>query len=426
MTVSHAHGRSDELTGWNADRCPGILALHRAEDGWLARIRLPGGRISPDQLEAVARLAGDGNGLVDLTARANLQVRGLSAGSGVRAAELLGAVGLLPSAIHERVRNVLASPVAGRHKDSLTAIDDLITQLDDTLCLDTNLAQLPGRFLFGIDDGSGLLRNEDLDVALFAEPTGSEEGSPPLFRLALGGVWMTARVTRESAVSIALDAARAFVGHSASERERIWRVRDLPGGGASLAGELGLEVDADQAPTDRISRALPVGLLEQNDGRVAVTALPPLGRLDGDLLTALAAAARRSESDVRLSPWRTLTIVDVATGQANVVMSELRRIGLQIEPNGWQALSACAGLGACEKARVNVRDAAARRAGDRSSFSAIEHWSACERRCGTPRAATVSIYALEDCLVLEDGSSRRAAKSTDEVLSMLAAEVTGE
>ena len=41
------------------DACPGALETHRAADGELARIRLPGGVITAAQLEAVALAAID-------------------------------------------------------------------------------------------------------------------------------------------------------------------------------------------------------------------------------------------------------------------------------------------------------------------------------------------------------------------------------
>ena len=95
-----------------SDACPGVFAPHDAADGALARIRLPGGVIGAAALRVVADCAQDlGDGRVHLTSRGNLQLRGLSR-SGALAARLADA-GLLPSATHERVRNVLASPLAG-------------------------------------------------------------------------------------------------------------------------------------------------------------------------------------------------------------------------------------------------------------------------------------------------------------------------
>ncbi|MDX6389204.1 MAG: precorrin-3B synthase, partial [Streptosporangiaceae bacterium] len=51
-----------------ADACPGILDLHEARDGHVARIRLPGGYATGRRLRGLAALASRfGNGCVDLT-----------------------------------------------------------------------------------------------------------------------------------------------------------------------------------------------------------------------------------------------------------------------------------------------------------------------------------------------------------------------
>src|SRR3954469_20130019 len=121
------------------DRCPGALSLHAAEDGALARVRLPGGRLDAAGRAAVAAVAELGNGIVEITPRATAQVRGLPDGAGEQVATLLAAGGLLPSLAHDRVRNVLASPLGGA--------DDVVDALDRGLCADARLASLPGRFL---------------------------------------------------------------------------------------------------------------------------------------------------------------------------------------------------------------------------------------------------------------------------------------
>jgi sulfite reductase beta subunit-like hemoprotein len=300
------------------DRCPGVLRLHEAADGLLARVRLPGGRLSPAALWAVATGAGLGNGIIELTSRASLQIRGLSDGA---ISAILEEAGLLPSVTHERVRNILASPLAGRHPRSSWNTDATVAQLDAAICDDPELAALSGRFLFGVDDGAGLLGHR---VDVLIGPGGS--------------------------VSEALDAAHGALSEPAT---------------------------AAIAPTAE-PRLVP-GRTSQRDGRIALTFMPPLARLDR--ATALTLAEMGHE--LRLSVHRSFSILDVEPGDVTRLEHDLAGLGLVTDAgSGWVGLSACAGQGACANARFDVRAAAAERAELRGPNAPPEHWSACERHCG--------------------------------------------
>ena len=97
----------------DTDACPGALQVHQAADGALVRVRLPGGMITAAQLAALAGAAtGFGSGTLELTARGNMQLRAITDVTAV--AEAIAGAGLLPSATHERVRNIVASPLSGR------------------------------------------------------------------------------------------------------------------------------------------------------------------------------------------------------------------------------------------------------------------------------------------------------------------------
>lgn len=368
--------------------CPGVFDMHEAADGWLARIRLPGGMVSAAQLAAIAELAGEGNGLVELTARANLQVRGLPPESDAPFVEALEAVGLLPSRTHERIRNVLASPLAGRHPRSLCTTDHLVDELDRALCADIELAQLPQRFLFALDDGGGALA-PTADVALAAC---GEDG----FRLLLGSIPTDTVVPGRQAAKVALMAARAFL---AVNEGGGWRVAELPDGARAIAERLGARL----APTFELpaSIAIPPGRCEQSDGRFALTALPPLGRLDPQVVSALAALARAYASSIRVAATKSLSFVDLELSAVGRLAGALQELGLVTEPgSGWEGLSACAGLRACAKARVDVRAAASERAAVRGPGARREHWSACERRCGEPRSVPLGVAASGDAVAV--------------------------
>ena len=322
------------------DHCPGVLRLHAAADGPLARVRLPGGRLDARGLRGLASAAELGNGIVELTSRAGVQLRGIR--DPEACAQMLASTGLLPSATHDRVRNIIASPVAGRHSDSRAETDTLVAELDRQLCADPGLAGLSGRFLFAIDDGAGLVGHV-ADVTLVAV-------GPDRFRLA------GREVTRADAAPAALAEARRLLAGSSGP----------PAAGA-------------------VKRVGP-GPLRQTDGRVALTVMPRLARLDPHTLRALADLA----DDVRLSSARTLTLVDLEPEVVDHTKSALVAAGLIADPaSGWVGLTACAGEGACPKARYRVRAAAARRAAERGPGAPPEHFAGCDRLCGCPEDAVI-------------------------------------
>jgi sulfite reductase beta subunit-like hemoprotein len=218
--------------------------------------------------------------------------------------------------------------------------DGVVAELDRRLCADPALAGLSGRFLFAVDDGSGLL-GRGADVTLTA--TGPD-------RFTLGG-------------------------------------RELPAGEAITAA-LALARSGHGAPLPEVADPghLRLGPLRQRDGRVALTVLPRLARLAPADLDALAELG----DDVRLSARRTLTLVDLDPGVAQATGRRLRELGLiDDEGSGWWGLSACAGLGACARAERDVRALAAARAGQRRGGDPPEHFAACARHCGRPAGAEV-------------------------------------
>ncbi len=381
-----------------ADACPGVLRLHEAADGHLARVRAPGGRLDVRAVRALADAAALGNDIVELTSRAGLQVRGLPPDCGEALAGILARGGLLPSLAHDRVRNIVAAPLAGRAPAALADIDPIVDALDGALCADAALARLPGRFLFAVDDGTRALEPLHADVALVAERGGS-------FRLLLDGLATSLVVEPADAPDAALRAAHAFLVARTEDGDGAWRVRELRDGARGLARQLGLTAvapDADRA-TPAAGR---LGVSTQRDGLVAVTVLPPLARLGRAQLLRLAdLASAPGVSDtpeaapaagVRVSPWRTLTFVDVPPSAAAGLRDELQALGLAAsDASGWAGLSACAGLGACARALVDVRARAAERAAERDESSPTEHWSGCERRCGEPADAALRFVATE-------------------------------
>ena len=153
------------------DRCPGVLRPWPADDGALVRVRLPGGRLPRRGLAALAEVArAHGDGQLHLTGRANLQLRALPwDGDALLGAvvEDVDAAGLLPSRSHELARNIMCSPLTGL-TGGRADLRGTTGELDARLQASPTLRDLPGRFLFVLDDGRGDLVDRETDLGAVA------------------------------------------------------------------------------------------------------------------------------------------------------------------------------------------------------------------------------------------------------------------
>ncbi|MBV9818871.1 MAG: hypothetical protein JOZ07_11035 [Solirubrobacterales bacterium] len=280
------------------DRCPGVLRLHEAADGWLARVRLPGGRLAAEALRAIADVAQRGNGIIELTSRASLQIRGLVAGDGVACAEILGEAGLLPSPSHDRVRNILASPVAGRHPQSAADVDDAVRELDAAVCADDALARLSGRFLFAVLDGSPTLdaRRADAVVA-------PRQNRAAAIHAAQAPTTLTPGVLRQRDGLVAVTAAVPLARLHPSTARILAGLAARHGTDVRIAPERTVTL-VDIAPTEADGVVLELssrGLVTRPSGWDGLTACAGRGacaKAESDVRAlAVAAAARRAPGD---------------------------------------------------------------------------------------------------------------------------------
>jgi sulfite reductase beta subunit-like hemoprotein len=383
------------------------------------------------QLRALADAGRLGSDIVELTSRAGVQIRGLVTepagasgevtddavdGVGGELERILTDAGLLPSATHDRVRNVLASPLGGRHPEALGRTDTVVRELDRLICADPRLADLPGRFVLELDDASRIGRTAVADIALRAAVPST--AGDDRFDLVLAGVPTDLSASSAAAASLGAAAARAFVDLRADRATDVWHVRDLPDGPAEIARWLGGRVFRPHPLPAR--RASPVGVAEQPDGRHAVSGLARLGRLGATQLDGLAEICP-GPGAVRVSPWKTITIVDVPADESPAVLGRLAGLGFVVSPgSGWVGLTACAGVGACASARIDVRGLAARRvAGGRPAGT--EHWSGCERRCGEPAGASITVGPTGDRIAVRIDGRRQVVATPADVLDRLAA-----
>lgn len=240
------------------------------------RIRLPGGHLTPPQLDA---LASHGADVLELTGRGNIELSPPvepAADPGVS----------LP--------DIVASPLTGR-VGAFGDVRGLVRELDTAVHATGELARLPRGFGICLDDGRG-------DVAGLGTDLGAQ-----------------------------LDGARARLlvdGRTTNLTVDIGDVVDALVGAAVRATEspdpthyfddvvLGDTAGAHTRP--------PIGWLEQNDGSVTLGAGVPLGRLSAELAQYVVAIDR----PVAVTPWRSILIFDLDEGSADVVLRVLAPRGL--------------------------------------------------------------------------------------------------
>jgi precorrin-3B synthase len=381
-----------------------VLRLAAAADGFIARVRLPGGLVSAEQLRVLAWLAGElGDGRIELTSRGNVQLRGLAADAAGPLSDALWRAGLLPSPSHDRVRNVLASPLAGLDRGpDLTGI---VRALDAALCARPRLAELSGRFLFAVDDGRGDVAGLGADVVATVRPDGAVvnglsvrqagvQGNDVLAEVALHAGSAETGGMRDDVVAAMLACAEAFLDLRAELDNAAWRVAGLPGGAARVRAAVSARLGLAACPEERgaATTARPVGLVAaQEAGRDSVVLLAPLGRLTAATLNWV--ADRVAGQAARITPWRSVVLPGLA--DAPGVLREAAGLGFGTdEASPWLRVTACAGRPGCASALADVQ-------ADAAEFAArwpgrIVHVSGCARHCGRPAATEVDVTATSE------------------------------
>jgi precorrin-3B synthase len=333
----------------------------------VVRLRVPGGRIGSDALVALTGLGGT----LQLTSRGNVQLRGVVDAGLAELTEQVAALGLLPSTSHELVRNVVASPLTGL-TSGRPDLRPMISELDVAICEVPELAELPGRFLFAIDDGSADVWSVDFDIGYLA--LNHSEGL-----LAVGKNHAGARqgkpVRRAEATAEMVHVAADFVRARRHGRGSGWRIWDLDDSHPDLQ---------DLPATVSVGRPdlrTPLGVI----GR-ALCAGVPLGFLTSAQAAAISVAA--GGGPVVITPWRSVVIPDTDGS-----LPLLAGVGLVLDPaSPWSKITACVGSPGCAKSLIDTRAVAADLA--RHAPRRPVHVSGCERRCGAPAIAHDELVGL--------------------------------
>jgi precorrin-3B synthase len=445
--------------------CPSLSAPMETGDGLLVRLNPVDSSITPVQLAEIARAAGRfGNGMLEITARGSLQIRGLTDASARLLADFVDGLGI-------DVRTgvpVETAPLAGLDPQEIADPRPLAAAIRAGIAR-LELADRLGPKVSVVVDGGGrsMLDGVKADVRLTAEM----QGGVLVWRLALAGNAAGARVIAMLAEAEARDAVVEHLSRLAGLGK--WgRARDLLGNleasslvappsglpaispsrgeiapiahacshtSASAATSQALALSAratlpisppeggpkdgrdrrlapsgrtEGGATERDAAVLPFGTpIPLTDSGIALRVALPFGSVDAATLAHFAdALASLDIAELRLCPERSLLILCISDTQFLAARGTALAAGLITDAADPRlAIVACAGAPACASGHYATKvlaEAVAREAPHLLPIGAKLHLSGCDKRCAEPSGPSVALIGREHgCAIVANGTS---------------------
>ncbi len=351
----------------------------------LMRVRLPGGTITPAEIQAVADVAERfGSGAVELTARANLQIRGLRPTDVPAAAAHLVRHGLADAdPERDARRDVVGSPLTGHDPTELADIGALVTDVARHLAAAPGLEGLPPKFSAVIDDGGAAsVRGVPADVALGA--VRAVEGRI-VVQLELGrplddNDGSVACISVGDIEPLVVAAAQRCAQEGKRMEELVTQV-----GRTELLESLTARTGIHWAPAPRprAAEARIGARAHVRADRVNLGAAPLLGRTSPAALRSVAALVEDTNAQIRCTPWRGIVLLGVARADQATAAAALARVGFSPDPaDPVHRVSACVGLPGCASSRADTGRAARALLDAPGTLTGRIHLSGCEKRCG--------------------------------------------
>jgi precorrin-3B synthase len=392
--------------------CPGLSDPMPTGDGLLARL-LPIGTIPlPAWVGLCAAARSHGNGIVEITARGSIQIRGLNTTS---APTFATAVAGLAIAAHDGIP-VLSDPLAGLDAGELLDAAALAASLRSALSRETWAARHGPAARLGpkvsvVIDGGGALALDDIiaDVRLGAETV---HGVAQL-RVSVGGNGSSASdlgsVPASRAVETVLRILKIIAQRGREARARhIVRAEGAAVFGTAIADLVSGDVPSP-APRQIRNR---IGTHPLRNGTLACGVGFAFGHAEAATLEQLAACAGAAgATGVRAAPGRTLMIVGLTAATATAFIVDAEQLGFIVsaeDPRGH--IIACAGAPICASAHI-----AARALGPRVAKAAAQcagaafkiHISGCAKGCAHHAAAALTVVGTPaGCALIANGTTR--------------------
>ncbi|KAG7352858.1 assimilatory nitrite reductase ferredoxin precursor [Nitzschia inconspicua] len=415
----------------------GMLHRNKRTPGkFMMRLKVPNGIVNSDQMRFYADCVekyGD-IGVVDITTRANIQLRGVTIEDAPDIIDGLHARNQtsFQSAL-DSVRNMVGNPLAGIDDQEMVDTREFCNALNDLVSLDPVTetrgnpmwANLPRKFNIAISGSRDDFAHTHInDIGL--QPCANTETGEMGFNVVLGGYMSIKRVAesidsgmwikadRESVVTLCEAILRIFRDESdRKDRQKarlMWLVEKY--GVNEFKNAVIKEVDSynrgvkiyDQQsrPTDNFERRELLGVHPQKQtGKVRVGILVPTGRLSPNECRQLADLADTySKGEIRLTVEQNILLPNVYEADVAELLAEPCLNGesrLKVNPGLIEGnVVSCTGAQFCGLALIETKSHAEELGKKLEALVTVDrpiriHWTGCPNSCGQVQAADIGI-----------------------------------
>ena len=404
----------------------GLFHVSPVQDAFMLRMRVPGGRMTSMQLRGLASLAEKhGCGRLDLTTRANVQMREFAPKSVV---EVLNAVQRLGMSSRgsgaDNIRNITASPISGYDAQELIDVQPFADALQNYIANSRDLYGLPRKFNIAFDNGGAISALADTnDIGFVAVRVGEGRSVPAgvYFRVLLCGITGHRQFATDCGlllrpdqlIAVAAAMVRVFAENGDRTDRKKARLKYLVDkwGAEKFLEETEkklafpvLRVDANECEARaQIDRAGHLGVHAQaQPGVNYIGVAVPVGQLPAQQARAVAEIAERFGSgEVRLTVWQNLIIPNVADADVEAACTALVAAGL--DHRAGRVLSgtvACTGNKGCKYAATDTKSHALEVARSLdSAFNILQpvnlHVTGCSHHCAQPYVGDVGLMGVK-------------------------------
>ena len=372
---------------WNAKPVPesvfrykwnGLFWLNPVKDGYMCRLRIPGGVVKSYQLRELASITRElTTGYIQITTRNNFQIRLIEPKNCPEVLRRIQGCGLhSKGAGADNIRNITMNPCAGYDPFELIDVRPLVNELATLIIGSKEFYDLPRKFNIAYDGGGLISSVEDTnDIGASAVKIGDEI----FFRIALGGVtghqtfasdWgVIVKPEQLNDVMVAL--LRVFIEHGDRTNRKKARFKYV----VEDKGLEGVLAEAEKHLKFKLTRLAPdsptqekrafsqqghshVGIYPQKqEGLVYVGATVPVGQMTAAQMDRIADLAESYGSgEVRLTVWQNFIIPNVKTAYAATLAKSLKKLGFPCETSNLRnGFIACTGSKYCKFAATDTK-----------------------------------------------------------------------